>query len=75
MANRPPKITFAEMRERGARRIPVYSTDHHLSQSVAINAHRCRMMCGPSDLEGQFVCPSCGKRGADVQPDWQSGAR
>jgi hypothetical protein len=25
-----------------------------------------------SDLEPRFICGACGKRGADVRPDWQS---
>jgi len=25
-----------------------------------------------SDLELRFVCKACGKRGADVRPDWLS---
>jgi len=24
----------------------------------------------PSDIEDLFVCTVCGKRGADVRPDW-----
>jgi hypothetical protein len=25
-----------------------------------------------SDIEDRFVCQKCGKRGADVRPDWQA---
>jgi hypothetical protein len=25
-----------------------------------------------SVLEPRFICSACGKRGADVRPDWQS---
>jgi hypothetical protein len=25
-----------------------------------------------SDLEPRFICEACGRRGADVRPDWQS---
>jgi hypothetical protein len=25
-----------------------------------------------SDLEQRFTCQACGRRGADVRPDWQS---
>jgi hypothetical protein len=25
-----------------------------------------------SDLETRFTCQACGRRGADVRPDWQS---
>jgi hypothetical protein len=28
-----------------------------------------------SDVEDKFVCIVCGKRGADIRPDWQSAGR
>jgi hypothetical protein len=28
-----------------------------------------------SDIEDKFVCTTCGKRGADIRPDWQSAKR
>jgi hypothetical protein len=28
-----------------------------------------------SDIELRFTCAACGKRGADVRPDWQAAAR
>jgi hypothetical protein len=34
---RPHKITFAEMRESGVRRILVYSADYRCSHSIAIS--------------------------------------
>ena len=28
-----------------------------------------------SDIEPRFVCGACGKRGAEVRPDWQTADR
>jgi hypothetical protein len=27
-----------------------------------------------SDIEDRFVCTACGKRGADIRPDWQTAS-
>ena len=67
MTERSQKITFAEMREMGVRGLLVYCPDYH---SIAINGY-----CWPdavrlSDIEAPFVCRACGKRGADVRPDF-----
>ena len=75
MTERPTKITFGEMRESGVRGILVYCADFRCSHSVALSG-------GPwpddgrlSDIEAQFVCNACGKRGADVRPDFNSKRR
>ena len=34
--------------------------------SIAVSANDVRL----SDIEDRFVCKACGKRGADVQPDF-----
>ena len=31
-------------------------------------AHHVRL----SDIEGTFTCQACGRRGADVRPDWRT---
>ena len=36
----PQKITFAEMRERGARGLLVYCADYRCSHSIAVSADR-----------------------------------
>jgi hypothetical protein len=62
--DRPQKITFGEMRESGVRGVLVYCADYKCSHSIAPDEVRL------SDLEPQFVCKACGKRGADVRPDF-----
>ena len=66
---RPQKITFGNMREMGVRGILVYCADFHCSPSVALSADR-----WPDDLRLSvsrgFVCRACGRRGADIRPDF-----
>jgi hypothetical protein len=69
-ADRPRKITFAEMRESGVRAILIYCADYHCSHSIAISADRWPDHVRLSDLEPRFVCKACGKRGADVRPNF-----
>nr|WP_049823922.1 hypothetical protein [Bradyrhizobium sp. WSM2254] len=62
------KITFGEMREIGTRDVLVYCRDRECSHRITFNAD-----CWPdhvrlSDIEPDFVCVACGKRGADVRP-------
>ena len=38
MADRPQKITFAEMRDMGVRRLLIYCADYRCSHSIAVNA-------------------------------------
>jgi hypothetical protein len=68
---RPTKITFAEMRESGVRGLPIYCADYHCSHSVAISADRWPDHVWLSDIEPQFICSACGKRGADVRLHFQ----
>ena len=71
MSNRPQKITFAEMREqKGLRGNLIYCADYHCSHSTAISADRWPDDMRLSDIEPLFVCKACGKRGADVRPDF-----
>jgi len=37
LLTRPTKITFAEMREMGVRRLLIYCADHRCSHSIAIS--------------------------------------
>jgi hypothetical protein len=67
---RPQKITFAEMRDAGVRGILIYCSDFRCSHSLAISADQWPDHVRLSDLEGRFVCKDCGKRGADVRPDF-----
>ena len=74
MPDRPTKITFGEMRDMGVRGILIYCADYHCSHSVALSADRWPDEVRLSDIEPRFVCRVCGRRGADVRPDfhWNS---
>jgi hypothetical protein len=67
---RPQKITFAEMRSSGVRGILVYCGDYKCSHHIAIRGDRWPDDIRLSDLEPRFICSACGKRGADVRPDF-----
>jgi hypothetical protein len=68
--DRPQKITFAEMRSSGVRGLLVYGADYRCCHHVAISGDRWPDDIRLSDLEPKFVCSACGKRGADVRPDF-----
>jgi hypothetical protein len=70
VAKRPQKITFAEMRSSGVRGVLVYCSDYRCSHYIAINGNRWPDDLRLSDIEPRFVCSACGKRGADVRPDF-----
>src|ERR1700686_5909784 len=67
---RPTKITFAEMRTAGVRGVLIYCSDYKCSPSTSISADQWPDHVRLSDLEARFVCKACGKRGADVRPDF-----
>jgi len=67
---RPQKITIGEMRDAGVCGILIYCADYHCSHSIATSADPWPDHVRLSDLEGRFVCKVCGKRGADVRPDF-----
>ena len=62
------------MRDMGVRGLLVYCADYHCSHSVAISGDQWADEVRLSDIEAGFVCTACGKRGADVRPDfnWNS---
>jgi hypothetical protein len=66
------KITFREMRASGIRNLLIYCSDYHCSHWTAISGDRWPDGVRLSDLEPRFTCQACGRRGADVRPDWQS---
>jgi hypothetical protein len=68
---RPQKITFAEMRDSGVRGVLVYCSDYRCSHSIALMTDRWPDDLRLSDIEQHFTCSACGKRGADVRPDFQ----
>jgi hypothetical protein len=68
---RPQKITFGEMRdEMGVHGVLVYCADYRGSHRVALSADRWPDDVRLSDLEPRFVCRACGRRGADIRPDF-----
>jgi hypothetical protein len=67
---RPQKISFAEMREQGVRGLLIYCADYTCSHSTAISGDRWPDDVRLSDIEERFTCSVCGKRGADVRPDF-----
>jgi hypothetical protein len=64
------KITFGEMRESGVRRLLIYCSDYHCSHWTATSGDRWPDDVRLSDLEPRFICQACGRRGADVRPDF-----
>jgi hypothetical protein len=73
MRTRPQKITLTEMRSSGVRGLLIYCADYHCSHSIAISADRWPDDVRLYDLETRFACMACGKRGADVRPDFHWG--
>ena len=72
MTERPTKITFAVMRERGIRGLLIYCADYRCSHSLAISGDAYARL---SDIEERFTCRACGKRGADVRPDFNRSSQ
>lgn len=59
----------------GVSGILVYCADYRCSHSVALSADRWGDDVRLSDIEPRFVCEACGKRGADVRPDFNWSKR
>ena len=72
---RPQKITFGEMRDMGVRGVLIYCADYRCSHSIAVGADQWSDDVRLSDIEGSFTCTACGKRGADVRPDFNWNRR
>jgi hypothetical protein len=68
--NRQKKITFAEMRAAGVRGLLIYCSDYKCGHWTTMSADRWPDDVRLSDLEPRFACQACGKRGADVRPDF-----
>jgi hypothetical protein len=75
MQERPQKITFAEMRESGVRGVLIYCSDYRCSHSTAISGDRWPDDVRLSDLEPKFICRACGRRGADIRPNFSEGKK
>ncbi len=72
---RPQKITLGEMRSIGVRGLLIYCADYYCSHSIAISADRWRDDVRLSDIELRFACKACGRRGADVRPNFNWEAK
>jgi len=57
---------FTKMRASGVRDVLIYCRDHRCSPISKPTLTDGRI----SDIEPDFVCTVCGKRGADVRPIW-----
>ncbi len=57
----------------GVRGVLVCCSDYRCSHSVALSADRWPDDVRLSDVEQRFTCKACGKRGADVRPDFEGG--
>jgi hypothetical protein len=71
----PQKITLGKMRGSGVRGLLIYCADYKCSHWTRFSAEACERWPDEirlSDIESQFVCKACGKKGADVRPgfDW-----
>jgi len=67
---RQQKITMGEKRASGVRGLLIYCADYRCSHSTATSGDRWPDDVRLSDIELQFICVACGKRGADVRPDF-----
>jgi hypothetical protein len=70
--SRQQKITFGEMRSSGVCGVLVYCSDYKCSHGTAMKPDRWPDDVRLSDIELHFTCKACGKRGADVRPDWNA---
>jgi hypothetical protein len=68
--DKPSKITFGELRDMGVRGVLIYCADYQCSHSIGLSADQWADDVRLSDIEPRFVCQACGKRGADVRPDF-----
>ena len=73
MCTRPAhyKGCAMEMRVPGVFRIDVSCSDYRCNHSTRLSADRRTDYVRLSDIEPQYVCKACGKRGADDRPDFQ----
>jgi hypothetical protein len=53
------------MRDMGVRGLLIYCSDYKCSHLIEMSGDRWL-----SDLEPRFICSACGKRSADVRPDF-----
>ena len=69
--DRSTKITFGVLRHKAVGTV-VYCADYRCSHSTVMSAEPWADDIRLSDSQCQFTCTVCGKRGADVRPDFGS---
>ena len=67
---REQKITLGEMRGAGVTGLLIFCSDYRCSHRCKISAAKWPDEIRLSDLEPRFVCTACGRRGADIRPDF-----
>ncbi|MCU1443179.1 MAG: hypothetical protein JWQ59_1329 [Cryobacterium sp.] len=70
-----PKITFGEMRASGVSGILIYCSDYACGHSRAGSADQWPDDVRLSGIEPRFTCQHCGRKGADVRPDFATMKR
>ena len=68
--SRQGKITFADMRDMGVRGLQIYCGDYKCSHSTSLSGDSWADEVRLGDIEPRFTCSACGKKGADVRPDF-----
>jgi hypothetical protein len=58
------------MRSSGVHGVLTYCSDYKCSHSTTMSTDRWPDDVRLSDIEWSFVCKACGRRGADVRPDF-----
>ena len=66
------KITFGELRASGVRDVLIYCRDHRCSHHAETNADGWADDVRLSDIEPNFTCTRCGKKGAEVRPKFSN---
>ena len=62
---------FVAAGELGVRRVLVYCSDYKCSHSIELlDADQWPDDLRLSDIEPRFICQACGRRGADVRPNF-----
>jgi hypothetical protein len=67
---RMQKITFGEMRDMGVPGVLIYCSAYKCSHGTAISGNHWPDDVRLSDIEPLFTCMECGKKGADVRPNF-----
>ena len=66
----PIKMTFGMMRGQGARYVFVYCRDERCNHFSRVRCDRWDDQVRLSDVEPKLTCSACGKKGAELRPDF-----